>query len=277
MGNSAYTASFARIYDDIMGTVPYKLWYDYIHDIMNFYQLKAEDVLDLACGTANMSLLFAKNSYQVTGLDKSTDMLTVAKEKVKKAGVDINFINANLSSFSTEEKFDLAISLFDSLNYILDIADLKKVFANVYNVLKETGYFIFDVNTIDRLMSIKPGSTVFNGDDYSCIWEDIIDKEKKLWQVRLKIYLKNLGEYFEEFHQEKGYKISILKKVLYEVGFTHIDVYNAYTLTEASDKDNRVYFIAFKNKSMPNKKPVIVKSVKNVKWGFKRLINSFKI
>lgn len=86
MENSAYTASFARIYDEIMKSVPYKFWYDYINEIMDYYQLKAEKVLDLACGTGNMSLLYAKNSYQVTGIDRSEEMLKIAGKKARRQG-----------------------------------------------------------------------------------------------------------------------------------------------------------------------------------------------
>ncbi|NLM96704.1 MAG: class I SAM-dependent methyltransferase [Halanaerobiaceae bacterium] len=276
MENSAYTASFARIYDEIMKSVPYKFWYDYINEIMDYYQLKAEKVLDLACGTGNMSLLYAKNSYQVTGIDRSEEMLKIAGKKAREAGADISFINADLCEFRTEEKYDLAISLFDSLNYILDIDDLKKVFSNVYQALKEDGIFIFDVNTITRLMSINEGTTFFHGKDYTCIWEDTVDEKNKLWQVRLKIYFEKTGEYHEEFHQERGYKIDSIKNTLQEAGFQHIDVYNAYTLTEASDDDDRVYFVVFKNKRPIKKKKTISKFFINLKWGIKRILLSLR-
>jgi len=276
MENSAYTASFAEIYDEIMRTVPYRLWYDYLNEIMDYYQLEAEKVLDLACGTGNMSLIYAKNSYQVTGVDRSKEMLEIADKKAREVGADIRFINADLCEYRTDEKYDLAISLFDSLNYILDKDNLRKVFTNVYQSLKKDGFFIFDINTITRLMSIEEGTTIFNGKGYSCIWEDIVDKENKLWQVRLKIHLKNSGEYHEEFHQEKGYKVADIRNMLQEVGFKHIDVYSAYTLTEASDNDNRIYFVVLKNKKTIKKRTSLVKLFINLKWGLKRILLFFQ-
>lgn len=272
MESRSYTGSFASIYDDVMGTVPYKFWYDYLQEIIKYYQLEVSKVLDLACGTGNMSLIFARDNYQVTGVDLSNGMLEVAREKAKEARLKINFIEADLCSFQLEEKYDLAISLFDSLNYILNLEDLKKVFQNVYYSLRDGGSFIFDVNTISRLMSIEPGTTILNGENYTCIWEDIVNKEKKLWQVRLKIYHKDTGEYHEEFHQETGYKIAELREALQEAGFQDVDIYNAYTFTAASDNDNRVYFVALKNRTRPAERPVL-RLVKNLKWGVKRFIN----
>lgn len=119
-------------------------------------------------------------------------------------------------------------------------------------------------------MSIEPGTTILNGEDYTCIWEDIVNKEKKLWQVRLKIYHKDTGEYHEEFHQETGYKIAELREALQEAGFQDVDIYNAYTFTAASDNDNRVYFVALKNRTRPAERPVL-RLVKNLKWGVKDL------
>lgn len=272
MCKKAYTASFASIYDDVMGTVPYKVWYDYLQEVMAFYGFEAGKVLDLACGTGNMSILFARDNYQVTGVDRSSGMLEVARQKAKEEGLEINFIEADLCSFQVKERYDLAISLFDSLNYILKLEDLKKVFKNVYDSLRDGGIFVFDVNTISRLMSIEPGTTILNGEDYTCIWEDIVNKEEKLWQVKLKIYHKDTGEYHEEFHQETGYKIADLKEGLKEAGFQDMDVYNAYTFTEASDSDNRIYFVALKNRKGAVVRPVL-RSVKKLKWGIKRFIN----
>ena len=142
MKNKAYTSSFASIYDDVMGTVPYQVWYDYLKEILDYYQLEARKVLDLACGTGNMSLLFARDNYQVTGVDRSSGMLEVAKQKAREEELEINFIEADLCSFQLgEEKFDLAISLFDSLNYILQLEDLKKVFKNVFDSPQRWWYF----------------------------------------------------------------------------------------------------------------------------------------
>ncbi len=273
MENKAYTSSFASIYDDIMGAVPYNLWYEYLHEIMDYYNLKANKVIDLACGTGNMSILFAQNNYCVSGIDISEDMLSEARRKATMLDQKIEFIDSDLRDINISGKFDMAFCVFDSLNYILNIKDLEKVFKNVYKTLDKEGFFIFDMNTIRRLMSIKPGQTVINGEKYSCIWEDTIDHKRKLWQVKLKIYLKESGEYHEELHQETGYKIQEVKDLLRKVGFKYVDVYNSYTFSKADDNDNRIYFIAFMDKASIRKKPALLKSVKNVKWGFKKLFN----
>lgn len=270
MEKRAYTESFARIYDDIMGAVPYDLWYSYLHELLDYYQVKPNKVLDLACGTGNMSLRFARDGYKVTGVDRSEQMLKVARDKAVIGGEMIIYYNADLRDFHLPENYDFAFSLFDSLNYILEAEDLFNVFKNVYNSLYNDGLFIFDMNTLERLMSIKPGTTILNGDGYTCLWEDIIDRESSRWKVKLKIHyngeLDGEENYYEEIHEETGYEVCQVEQLLREAGFEYIDIFNAYTFEKGEDKNNRLYFIAFKDIDRVKKKRWTSRLVKSIKW-----------
>lgn len=274
MNKKAYTESFARIYDDIMGAVPYKLWFEYIHDILNYYQYKPDSVLDLACGTGTMSLLFNDKGYYVTGVDRSQDMLVMAEEKIDKRS-NIDFIVGDLREFTTVKKYDLAISLFDSLNYILSGKELLEVFNQVFSALNDNSLFIFDMNTIARLMSIKPGTTMFHGEGYSCFWEDIVDKDQERWKVRLKIYLDNRDECYEESHEERGYLIGDVIELLQKAGFNKVDVFSAYTFNNGKDSDNRLYYIAFK-KPVNMDKFSLSYLFRKIKWRIKHFLSAAK-
>ena len=54
----AYT-SFARVYDTFMDNVPYKEWADYLGKILKEYGIDDGLVLDLGCGTGNMTEMLA--------------------------------------------------------------------------------------------------------------------------------------------------------------------------------------------------------------------------
>lgn len=274
MNKKAYTEFFAQIYDDIMGAVPYKLWFEYIHDILSYYQYKPDSVLDLACGTGTMSLLFSDKGYYVTGVDRSQDMLAVAEKKIDKRS-KIDFIAADLKGFTTVKKYDLAICLFDSLNYILTAKELFKVFNHVFSALSDHGLFIFDMNTIARLMSIKPGTSMFHGEGYSCFWEDIVDKEWERWKVRLKIYLDNRDESYEELHEERGYLINDVIGLLQKAGFNKIDVFSAYTFNKGRDNDNRLYYAAFKKPAKMHKFSLAY-FFRKMKWRLKSFLSAAK-
>jgi SAM-dependent methyltransferase len=272
MREKAYTYSFAYIYDDIMSAVPYDLWYEYLKELITYYSRDPQNLLDLACGTGNMTIRFAREkNLNCDGLDLSSDMLEIARKKADDKAVDVNFIKGDLRSFQVDKKYDMAFSLFDSLNYILSYQDLKKVFNNVYNALSNDGFFIFDMNTINRLMSIEPGTAVFNGQGYTCFWEDVIDQENRRWQVNLKIYFEKDGvSPNEEFHQETAYPREKVISGLRESGFNNIDVYKAYTFENGDDSDNRLYYIAFKDNI--NKNNSFTKNIgQKFKWRVKKI------
>lgn len=48
-------------------------------------------ILDVGCGTGELSLLFAKMGHEVTGIDLSEKMLEIAKTKAKARGMDLVF------------------------------------------------------------------------------------------------------------------------------------------------------------------------------------------
>jgi len=263
----SYTNSFARIYDDIMSNVPYDLWYKYLQELLISYDKDMHKILEMACGTGNMSMRFAKDNREVSGIDKSSHMLNIAKEKARNKKYDVKFIQRDIKNFTFSDKFDFIFCIFDSLNYILKIDDMKKVFVNVYNSLTDDGIFIFDLNTITRLMSIEPGVTVFDGDNYTCFWEDIIDPENLIWKVKLKIYFSDdETRYFEEIHKERGYKKENIKNLLYDSGFSDVKVYKAFTFNKGEDSDNRLYYIVFKNDTKDRRFTVVNRFKKKIKW-----------
>ena len=317
----SYTGSFARIYDNIMSSVPYNLWYKYLRELLKSYNKNPRKILDMACGTGNMSLRFAKEGKNLVGIDKSQHMLKVARQKAKKNNysikflqkdirdfnfprqfdfifcifdslnyiltiedmekvfvnvytslkedVDINYIESDIRDININRNFDLVVSLFDSLNYILKSRNMERVFTNVYNSLEEDGVFIFDLNTINRLMSIEPGTTVFSDKNYTCFWEDIIDQKQLIWKVKLKIYFDdNESKYFKEIHRETSYKKDDIARILSDTGFSNIKVYKAFTFDEGRDNDNRLYFIVSKDDLKEEELSLLGKFKKKLKWKF---------
>ena len=50
----AYT-TFAGVYDMFMDNIPYEKWVEYLHDIMEEYNIHEGTILELGCGTGNMT------------------------------------------------------------------------------------------------------------------------------------------------------------------------------------------------------------------------------
>jgi len=260
--SDSYTRYFAEIYDDIMDAVPYDSWFNYLKDLINYYRADKENILELACGTANMTerLSRLKKVKHITAVDLSPEMLKKAVEKINTENTEVEFVQEDMKEIKFDKKFSLIVSFFDSINYLTEEEDLARLFNNAVGLLKQDGLFIFDMNSIGRINTIEEKKFVLEGKNYTCFWEDIVYRDKDIWQVRLKICLKGDNQpCFEELHSEKGYKIKRVKQLLFENGFESVEVLNAFSFHKGKDSSKRLYFIASPQKERLKNNRGIVK------------------
>ncbi|RCW41846.1 MULTISPECIES: class I SAM-dependent methyltransferase [unclassified Halanaerobium] len=274
--SDSYTRYFAEIYDDIMRAVPYDSWLYYLQDLIDYYKADTEKILELACGTANMTVRLSrlKEVKHITAVDLSPEMLKKAAEKINTANTEVEFVQGNMKEIEFDKKFTLIVSFFDSINYLTKEEDLANLFNNAASVLTHDGLFIFDMNSIGRINTIKEKKTLLEGDNYSCLWEDIVYRDKDIWQVRLKICLKGDNQpCYEELHSERGYKIKKVKQLLSKNGFRSIEVLNAFSFRKGKDSSNRLYFIASpQKKRLKNNRGIIKKLLFLCKNDIKNII-----
>lgn len=241
----SYKESFARIYDKIMSPIPYRLWYSYIHLLLDYHNFKTPNsVLELACGTGNMMVHFMKDNIPIDGLDASEEMLKIAGKKLDDFELEPEFYHSDFLNIPDNKRYDLVYSVFDSLNYVLDIEELKEVFGQVKKVIQPQGCFIFDLNTRERLISIEPGTTKFFEDEFVCYWQDIVYPDRGIWQARLSIHFDGEKEKYEEIHTEKGYHPEEVKDALLAAGYKSVYCYRSTSFSRCSYDDDRVYFVA---------------------------------
>jgi SAM-dependent methyltransferase len=99
-------------------------------------------LLDLCCGAGHLTRALVGRGYRVTGLDGSAEMLRYAQENAP----GDEFIWADARTFSSPPSFHAALSTFDSLNHVLRLEELRRVFENVHGALLAGGVFLFDLN-----------------------------------------------------------------------------------------------------------------------------------
>ena len=141
----AYT-SFASVYDTFMDNIPYKEWAEYLVGLLKEYGIHDGLVLDLGCGTGNMTELLATSGYDMIGIDNAEDMLEIAMEKRAKSGHDILYLLQDMREFELYGTVKAIVSICDSINYITEEEDLLEVFRLVNNYLDPKGIFVFDFN-----------------------------------------------------------------------------------------------------------------------------------
>ena len=107
-------------------------------------QSKDARILELCCGTGRLTLPIAKDGYNICGVDYTSSMLEQAKIKASKAGLKINFIEADIRTLNLQEKFDLIFIPFNSIHHLYKNEDLFKTLNVVRNHLKDGSLFLLD-------------------------------------------------------------------------------------------------------------------------------------
>ena len=137
--------AYYEYYDKIFINKDYQAETEVVFELaQKIYGKKIERLLDIGCGTGSHSLLFAKKECQVVGID-------IDERVVEKAQHKINTLSGRVPEFYCQDirqlvasNFDLAVSLFNVVNYINRVEDLLTFFSAVQKRLRAEGVFIFD-------------------------------------------------------------------------------------------------------------------------------------
>ena len=104
-----------------------------------------DPILELACGTGRITVTLAQAGYYVTGIDNAEGMLGEARRKSAEAGVEIEWVKADMREFNLAKAFSLIILPANTLCHLLDLGDFEACLANVRNHLAPNGRFVIDV------------------------------------------------------------------------------------------------------------------------------------
>ena len=80
-------------------------------------------ILDVGCGTGRHTVELAQRGYNVTGLDFSEGMLAQAKKRAQEADVEVNWVHADATQFTSEEKYDGAICMLEAAIGLIALDD----------------------------------------------------------------------------------------------------------------------------------------------------------
>lgn len=232
-----------------MKDVPYDSWLEYFLNRIPTENRKGR-VLDLACGTGSLSIPMAKMGFQVTGMDLSSEMLSVADEKARAEHVSINFLQKDMSNLDGTELYEDIVCFCDSINYLKDEEAVKSTFRGVYDSLVSEGRFMFDVHSIEKIESIFQGKTfVSNDEEISFIWNCFEGEFPYSVEHELTFFVNDsdhsLYKRYDELHFQRTYPIEMYKTWLKDVGFSSIEITADFNPLDNNDKE-RIFFFCKK-------------------------------
>ena len=244
----AYT-SFASVYDTFMDNIPYKEWAEYLVGLLKEYGIHDGLVLDLGCGTGNMTELLATSGYDMIGIDNAEDMLEIAMDKRAESGHDILYLLQDMREFELYGTVKAIVSICDSINYITEEEDLLEVFRLVNNYLDPKGIFIFDFNTVYKYSEVLGNQTIAEDrDECSFIWDNYYYEDEQINEYELSLFIKetdsDLYRKYQETHFQKAYDLETIKGLIERSGLEYITAYDAFTKDAPTKTSERIYVVA---------------------------------
>ncbi len=241
----------AKTYDQ-MQEIDYPQFVDYYQELFKKFNCNPELVLDLGCGTGNITLEMANRGYDMIGLDASMEMLEVAQEKAREQGKDILFLNQDMSAFELYGTVGAMVCALDGVNYLTEDGQLKEMLSLLHCYLDPGGLFIFDLNTEYKFRHILDGKTfVYDTEEAYCAWSNEYDEEEKICYFDLNFFFQNQDGTYQrqdEYQEERAYGVEEIKKTIAECNLTCLGIFDNLSLEPAKENSERIFVVVKREK-----------------------------
>lgn len=248
---SVYEA-LAGVYDELTGDVAYERRADYLERLFQKSRLPVRTVLDLACGTGNMTAVLTERGYELIGVDDSPDMLAVAREKAAGwRGEPPVFLHQSMPKLDLYGTVEAAVCCLDSLNYLTSPREVQRTFERLALFIAPGGILIFDINSASYLRDLNGQVFLDETDDVYCVWRAEFEKRNRVCTYWMDIFTRREDGVWNrsvEEHRQRAYEVDELRSWLLEAGFTHIRTYGDCRMSAPKEGEQRIYFSAVRGK-----------------------------
>ncbi|MDG6998382.1 MAG: methyltransferase domain-containing protein [Nitrososphaerota archaeon] len=135
---------YAHYYDDIYFDKNYERECDFLERVFRKYtRARVRNVLDISCGTGGHSIPLAARGYNVTAIDSSQSMIQIGRQKAEQMGCKVHFGIQSMCNFRVPGRYELCLSMFDSIDYLRTFTEIDRTFESVASHLTKGGIFVF--------------------------------------------------------------------------------------------------------------------------------------
>ena len=235
---------------DVMaiGLFPYNEIASHFQQQIQHHRPGSHTLLDIACGSGNLTLPLARLGYQITGLDRSAKMLAAARHKAATAGLTITFVHGEMQQPYPVRPVDAVTCFYGGLNFLLEPEAVRLCFQAVYKVLLPGGLFLFDQFGEAKMRAAFQGIKTADFDTFYVITDSLCNTTGYVTHT-VTYFLKEAdGRYrrVEELQLMRIYPFDHLKSWLTEAGFEHLATTPIYPNVASKTLEEVFLFLARK-------------------------------
>ncbi len=188
-------------------------------------------MLDIACGTGEYSIEFAKQGYAVTSVDLDSKMVDALKNKIKNTSLDINAMEGNMLELSEklDSKYDLAFCIGNSLVHLDGENEIEKFLKEMKSLLVDNGSLVVQIINYDRVLKKDVTSLpTIENKDIGLEFKRLYSYDNKIDKVLFKTILKVNGKEIENEIPLYPLKSDKFIELLENAGFKDIKLYGDF-------------------------------------------------
>lgn len=210
---------FVRWYDTIYAHKNYQQDIKTILYFLNQFSAAQKDVLEIGAGTGNHTLLLSQFAQNVLAIESDVEMAAVGKDKT----AHLNQVNWHVGMLETASSYsaDVAVALFNMINYLLDEGALTTFLRHLYKRMKANSIFIFDCwnGNLPRVSDSREErrTSMVNNLKIEKNLMTTIDVSKKFAELNYRIKIFDEGQYQEEILERLKIRLWTIEELI-EIG-----------------------------------------------------------
>lgn len=213
---------FAYFYDEFNGAADYDALFAYIQNELRTHGVTEGILADLGCGTGDLTLMLTQAGYDVIGIDRSEEMLSVLREKADELDLTgrLLLLRQDLLELDLYGTIRAAVSTFDTYSHIGPLDRFEQAIRKAAYFMEKDGVFIFDLNTPYKHQHILAGQTFdIEAEDALCHWTNQYDEATGRVDISIDITYHDTAEQFHESFCEYSYPLETVETLLQRYGF----------------------------------------------------------
>jgi cyclopropane fatty-acyl-phospholipid synthase-like methyltransferase len=236
-----FSGPFVRLWDAV---VPAESTLAEVEFVLGRFKLPpGARILDCPCGAGRHAIPIAKQGFQVTGVDNSSEFLDLARQRGE--GLPLELHQADMAVWRSDHAFDGAYCLGNSFGYFPHQTTVDW-FAQLHAMLRPGAKFIFETSNLAEIVFTEmhdrgwyeAGGVIMLIQNHYEPWDAVLRTEFR--------FIENGQETRQETLQHI-YTAGELRRMLEAAGFRVLELLRDLKGTEFSFGGPRLYLIAERN------------------------------
>ncbi len=225
-----------------MRHVNYDLWLNLIRKVAQRHLPERNvSIFELGCGTGSLGVKLMLDGFDYVGSDLSFEMAEQAARK------DLRVCCADARHLPVCGPFDMAIFLYDGINYMETLEEYTTVFSGIHSILSEGGCFLFDITT--EANSLENFYDIFDSENFenlTYVRHSWYDSEKRSQFNDFTFFTRQNGACFNkqyEHHKQQVFSPEEISAAVPSELFSIEGIWNGFTTARYNRRSERIHFL----------------------------------